>query len=155
MNAVFLPNLLLPGRISVPREKPEEHVISWQSCYLSGKPLFPLLYLQLFFVKTTVWSDYRAVLSLFLRFEAGSAWLGVRFVQSRLRREIFAARAWARSVSFNSVTPWTVTHGLLCSWDFPSKNTAVICHFLLEGVFPIQGLNLHLLCHLHWQVSFC
>ena len=26
-------------------------------------------------------------------------------------------------------------------WDFPSKNTGVGCHFLLQGVFPTQGLN--------------
>ena len=26
---------------------------------------------------------------------------------------------------------WTVAHRLLCSWDFPNKNTGVGCHFLL------------------------
>ena len=34
---------------------------------------------------------------------------------------------------------------LLCPWNFPGKNTAVDCHFLLQGIFPIQGSNLHLL----------
>ena len=38
-----------------------------------------------------------------------------------------------------------------CSWNFPGKNTRVGCHFLLWGIFPIQGLNLYLLCLLHWQ----
>ena len=33
---------------------------------------------------------------------------------------------------------------LLCPWDFPSKNTGVSCYFLLQGIFPIQGSNLHL-----------
>ena len=42
------------------------------------------------------------------------------------------------------------SHGLLptrflCPWDFPGKNTAVGCHFLLRGIFLIQGLNPHLL----------
>ena len=32
-----------------------------------------------------------------------------------------------------------------CSWDFPVKNTGVGCHFLLQGIFPTQGLNSHLL----------
>ena len=32
--------------------------------------------------------------------------------------------------------------GLLCPWDFPGKNTGVGCPFLLQGVFPAQGLNL-------------
>ena len=38
---------------------------------------------------------------------------------------------------------------LLCLWDFPGKNTGVGCHFFLQGIFLIQGLNPHLL---HWQV---
>ena len=25
--------------------------------------------------------------------------------------------------------------------------------FLLQGIFPTQGLNLHLLCLLHWQAD--
>ena len=38
---------------------------------------------------------------------------------------------------------------LLCLWDSPGKNTGVDCHALLQGIFPNQGLNLHLLCLLH------
>ena len=34
---------------------------------------------------------------------------------------------------------------LLCPWDFPGKNTGVGCHFLLQGVFLTQELNLHIL----------
>ena len=41
----------------------------------------------------------------------------------------------------------------LCPWDFPSKNTGVGCNFLLQGIFPIQESNLHVLCLLHWQVD--
>ena len=29
--------------------------------------------------------------------------------------------------------------------DSPGKNTGVDCHFLLQGIFPTQGSNLHLL----------
>ena len=36
---------------------------------------------------------------------------------------------------------------------FPGKNTGVGCHFLLQGIFPTQGLNPHLLCLLHWQAD--
>ena len=39
---------------------------------------------------------------------------------------------------------------LLCPWNFPGKNTGVGCHFLLQGIFSTQGLNLHLL---HWQAD--
>ena len=35
------------------------------------------------------------------------------------------------------------------SWDSPGKNTGVGCHALLQGIFPTQGLKLHLL---HGQV---
>ena len=27
------------------------------------------------------------------------------------------------------------------------------CHFLLQGIFPTQGLNPRLLCLLHWQAG--
>ena len=42
------------------------------------------------------------------------------------------------------------THGLqparlLCPCDFPVKNTGLGCHFLLQGIFPTQGLKLCLL----------
>ena len=30
-------------------------------------------------------------------------------------------------------------------WDFPGKNTGVGCHFLLQRIFPTQGLNPSLL----------
>ena len=35
----------------------------------------------------------------------------------------------------------------LCPWDFPGKNNG--CHFPLQGIFPTQGSNLHLLHLLH------
>ena len=28
---------------------------------------------------------------------------------------------------------------LLCLWNFPGKNSGVVCHFLLQGNFPTQG----------------
>ena len=34
---------------------------------------------------------------------------------------------------------------LLCQWDFPGNSPGVDCHFLLQGIFPTQGLNLGLL----------
>ena len=50
------------------------------------------------------------------------------------------------------VTAWTIA----CQAP-PDKNTRVVCHFLLQGIFPMQGLNPSLLCLLlgtwilyHW-----
>ena len=37
--------------------------------------------------------------------------------------------------------------------DSPGKNTGVGCQALLQGIFPTQGMNPHLLCLLHWQVG--
>ena len=50
-------------------------------------------------------------------------------------------------------TPWTVDHQLSLLWNFPGKNTGVGCHFLLQEIFLIQGLNLYLLHLLHGQVD--
>ena len=48
---------------------------------------------------------------------------------------------------------------LFCPQDFLGKNTGVGCHFLLQGIFPTQGLNPHLnwTCRLFftiWTTSF-
>ena len=40
-------------------------------------------------------------------------------------------------------TLWITIH--LCPWDSPGKNTGVGCHFLHQGIFPIQGSNLRCL----------
>ena len=48
---------------------------------------------------------------------------------------------------------WTIATRLLYPWDSPGKNTGVGCHVLLQGIFPTQGLNLCLLCLLHWQAA--
>ena len=42
---------------------------------------------------------------------------------------------------------------LLCPWHSPGKNTGMGCHFLLQGIFPTQGLNLCLL-HCRW-IFYC
>ena len=34
---------------------------------------------------------------------------------------------------------------LLCPWDLPGKDTGVASHFLLQAIFPTQGLKLALL----------
>ena len=38
-------------------------------------------------------------------------------------------------------TPWTVVHQAPLSMGFPSKNTGVGCHFLLQGIFLTQRSN--------------
>ena len=48
----------------------------------------------------------------------------------------------------DSAIPGSSVHG-----GSPSKNTAVGCHALLQGIFPTQGSNPCLLCLLHWQAG--
>ena len=58
----------------------------------------------------------------------------------------------SHSVVANCLQP----HGLSparhrCPHHFPGMSIGVSCHFLVQGIFPTQGSNLHLLCLLHWQ----
>ena len=48
----------------------------------------------------------------------------------------------------NQNLPGSSVHGI-----FPGINTGVGCPALFQGIFPTQGLNLHLLCLLHWQTD--
>ena len=44
-------------------------------------------------------------------------------------------------VSDSFMTPWTVAHQTPLSMGFPKQEHWVCCHFLLQGIFPTQGLN--------------
>ena len=56
----------------------------------------------------------------------------------------------ARSVVPNSLQLYGLqTIRLLCPWDFSHRNTGLGCYLLLQGIFPIQGSNLHSLYLLH------
>ena len=48
------------------------------------------------------------------------------------------------------VTPQTVARQVPLSMESPGKNAGVGCHFLLQGIFPTQGSNPHLL---QWPVD--
>ena len=58
------------------------------------------------------------------------------------------------SVIFDSLQPYGLQPARpFCPQYFPGKNIGMGSHFLLQGIFPSQGLNLSLLCLLHWQVD--
>ena len=50
-------------------------------------------------------------------------------------------------------TPWTVACQASLSMEFSGKNTRADCHFLLQGIFPTQGLKPSPMCLLHWLVD--
>ena len=45
---------------------------------------------------------------------------------------------------------------ILCPWDSPGKNTGMVCHFLLQEIFPTQELNPGLLHYrqILYQLSY-
>ena len=53
----------------------------------------------------------------------------------------------------DSVTLWTVAHQAPLSMGFSRQEYWSRCHALLQGIFSTQGLNLCLLCLLHWQAG--
>ena len=54
-------------------------------------------------------------------------------------------------VSNSFVTQWTVAHQAPLSMEFPVKTT-MGCHFLLQGIFPTQGLkNFGRQVFYHWR----
>ena len=54
---------------------------------------------------------------------------------------------WVHAQSFSRVwlcDAWTIAHQAPLSMEFSGKDTGVDCHFLLQGIFLTQGLNLSL-----------
>ena len=72
-------------------------------------------------------------------------------------REAWRAVAHGVAKSRTQLSDWTELNWtglkptrLLCSRDFPGKNTGVGCRLLLQEISPTQGLNSGFL---HWQVD--
>ena len=64
------------------------------------------------------------------------------------------SHVWLFATPWTPLAPWSSPGSSVrreeCS---PGKNTGVGCHALLQGIFPTQGSNPHLLQVLHWQVG--
>ena len=71
-----------------------------------------------------------------------------------MKLQVFEATSSAETISFKRVcvlcrfihvwlfaTLWTIAHQAPLSVRFVSKTTGVGCHFLLQEIFPMQGLN--------------
>ena len=91
--------------------------------------------------------------SSFFRVGAHFTACGMLVLQPGFKLRPLAVRAhspnhWRVSMHSGSVMSNSKTPRFLCPWNLPGKNTAVGCHFLLQGIFPTQGSNLYLL---HWQ----
>ena len=73
---------------------------------------------------------------------------GPQFVISCYRTLLLLFSSSVVSNSF--VTPWTVARQAPPFMGFPRQEYWRGCHFLLQGIFPTQGSNPHLL---RWQAS--
>ena len=55
---------------------------------------------------------------------------------------IFSSESVSCLVVSDSLQPHALQPArLICPWDSPGKNTEVVCHSLLQGIFPKQSLN--------------
>ena len=67
---------------------------------------------------------------------------------------VFACFNYVALVMYDSLRPYGLQPArLLWQWDSLGKNTGVGCHFLLQGIFLMQGSSLCLLCLMYWQVD--
>ena len=65
-----------------------------------------------------------------------------------------AERTLSHFSTLDFATPWTVAHQAPLSLGFSGQEeTGVGSHLLFQGIFLTQGVNLSLLCLLHWQAS--
>ena len=79
-------------------------------------------------------------------------WLLLRYVAS-IHPSDHSDCVLSHSIVSNSLRPQGLWPARLCPWHFPGKNTGVGYHFLLQRIFPTQGLNPGLLRCLPWQVG--
>ena len=86
-------------------------------------------------------------------------WKNIRYGEGMYRRSLLlcvcvCVCVFSCSVESDSLQP----HGLkparlLSPWDSPGRNTGMGCHFLLQGIFLIQGSKLSLLHLLNWEMD--
>ena len=85
----------------------------------------------------------------------GSSWPGTELVSPELAGGFFTTEPPGKPICIHESESkvaqscptlcdpmdWLYPTRLLHPWDFPGKNTGVGFHFLLQAIFPTQGLN--------------
>ena len=90
-----------------------------------------------------IWPNGKTVLYCYNAGSIWSKWLHIRLVVCVCVCACMHTRAQVCLTLRDTVEPTR----LLCPWNSPCKNTGASCHFLLQGIFPTQRLNLGLLHH--------
>ena len=140
------------------------------------KPTLPHQVISSSILLSKVACSFKCWLKSYLYLGKGAWWKELRWQGLRVRDSLTAQWRWvgtgiqipehfhvrvcvcvcvlSHSVVSDSLQSYALyLSSLLCPWNFPGKNTGVGCYFLLQGIFPAQGLNLSLLCLPHWQAD--
>ena len=72
-----------------------------------------------------------------LHWQASSLSLGKTYFKFERKKESEVAQLCPTLLRPHGLQPTSLLH----PWSFLGKNTGVGCHFLLQGIFPTQGLN--------------
>ena len=95
----------------------------------------------------------RITFHLLLSFNAGNLVLDTHIFKTKLYIYIYIYTQTHTYTHVCMISHFSVCNSMDCSQpgssvlgDSPDKNTAVGCHALVQGIFPIQELNLCLLC---------
>ena len=67
--------------------------------------------------------------------------LGKEYVKVVYCHSLYSAYIQSESESHSDVSNSLSPHGLYSPWNFPGQNTGVGSLFLLQVIFPTQGLN--------------
>ena len=123
-------------------KNPPFHGVSYRTRVPSWR-FYKALRLQPFFNSFLLISWYISITLFTYSLLSSSAIKGLLFLQGPLGT--FRVSEWV-SDGHSVMSDSLQSHGLWPTrffhpWDFLGKNTGVGCHFLLQGIFPIQELN--------------
>ena len=99
-----------------------------------------------------VWQWNGSIIRLFVTYCSLVVWLLLSYMAATHPSD-HSDCVLSHSTVSNSLRPQGLWPARLCPWNFPRKNTGVGYHFLLQGIFPTQGLNPGPLRCLPWQVG--
>ena len=144
-----------PAPVTVRSDLEPKNIISVTASTVSPSVCHEVMRLDAIFLNIASWPNDLSFLNA--EFQASfPSWLPLngRWMEQWALWAL-AIKTWriqAACVSHSVMPDSLRPHGLqptrlLCPWDFPGKDTGVGCHFLLQGIFPTQGLNPGLLHH--------
>ena len=122
----------------------------WKTVWRFHDPETPVLGIYPEKIKTLIWKDtyiptLRAALFTIAKIQKQPKCPSWEERIKKKRRCVMHVLKWKSESEVTESCP-TLCDPVDCSppgclWDFPGKNTGLGCHFLLQEIFPTQGLN--------------